>query len=160
MMIYHRNCFLILPQSFKVKGSQLEISYAYFKLVDTDNFEDNPCVLSATVIYSIISLVDRLAWFEQFITATPGSGLAQRGLSFLGLNAFYDAAAAGTLPNVSFIIGPMELSEHPAFTPSDGAWLQQQIANAVINSPKYNATILFISYDETVRDLFFSFDID
>lgn len=75
-------------------------------------------------------------------------------MAFLGLQAFADAAAAGTLPNVSYVIGPMELSEHPPWTPHDGGWFQQQIVNAVINSPKYNATVLLISYDETVRSLF------
>lgn len=96
-------------------------------------------------------MVHRLAWFEQFQMAPKDSSLARRGVSFLGLQPFFDGAAAGTLPQVSYIIGPMALSEHPPFSPHDGAWFQQQIVNAVINSPKYNSTILFISYDETVR---------
>lgn len=104
------------------------------------NSREEECILRAY----------RFAWFEQFQTAANGSSLAERGVSFLGLQAFYDAAAAGTLPEVSYVIGPMELSEHPPWTPHDGAWFQQQITNAVINSPKYNSTILFISYDETV----------
>lgn len=33
--------------------------------------------------------------------------------------------------------------------PKDGAWLQQQIFNAVVNSPKYNTTALIVSYDGT-----------
>lgn len=70
-------------------------------------------------------------------------------MSFIGLDAFYDAAAKGTLPQVSYIIGPAELSEHPPFLHQDGAFLQQQIANAVIKSPKYSSTVLMISYDET-----------
>ena len=90
-----------------------------------------------------------MAWFEQFQKAPNGSSLAQKGMSFIGLQRFYDAAAAGTLPQVSYIIGPMELSEHPPWEPRDGGWLQQQIVNAVINSPKYNSTVLMISYDET-----------
>jgi len=84
------------------------------------------------------------------MTAPANSSLAKKGLSFLGLQAFADAATSGTLPNVSYIIGPMELSEHPPWTPHDGGWFQQQIVNAVINSPTYNSTVLFISYDETV----------
>ncbi|GJJ06185.1 hypothetical protein Clacol_000374 [Clathrus columnatus] len=99
---------------------------------DQDNFGDNP-----------------LAWFEQFQNAPANSSLAQKGLAFLGLQAFYDAAASGTLPQVSYIVGPMELSEHPPWSPSDGAWLQQQVVNAVINSPKYSSTVLMVSFDET-----------
>jgi len=48
---------------------------------------------------------------------------------------------------VSYIIGPRELSEHPPFMPKDGAWLQRQIVQAVMNSPAYNSTALFVSYD-------------
>jgi phospholipase C len=97
---------------------------------ETDNFDDNP-----------------LAWFQQFQQASSGSPLGKRGMSKPGLDKFYSDAAAGTLPQVSYIIGPMELSEHPPYMPKDGAWLQRQIAEAVINSPKYNSTVLMISYD-------------
>lgn len=68
-------------------------------------------------------------------------------MSFIGLKAFYESAGNGTLPQVSFIIGPKELSEHPPYMPSDGGWLQQQIVNAVVSSPKYSSTVLMISYD-------------
>jgi phospholipase C len=97
---------------------------------DTDNFDDNP-----------------LAWFEQYQNAPEGSALAQKAMTFIGLDAFYEAAANGTLPQISFIVGPMELSEHPPYMPKDGAWLQQQVVNAVVKSPKYNSTVLMISYD-------------
>lgn len=75
----------------------------------------------------------------------------------------------GTLPAVSYYIGalicsglvlvnlsqiylhtgPAELSEHPPYRPIDGAWLQREVVNAIVNSPKYNKTILIISFDET-----------
>jgi phospholipase C len=70
-------------------------------------------------------------------------------MAFLGLQAFYDAAAEGTLPAISYIVGPMELSEHPPYSPHDGAWLQKNVVDAVTSSPKYNRTALIISYDET-----------
>ncbi|KAI9717574.1 MAG: hypothetical protein M1828_007135 [Chrysothrix sp. TS-e1954] len=99
---------------------------------DTDNFDDNP-----------------LAWFQQYQQANSTSDLYQRGLSYKGLNQFYDDAAAGSLPQVSYIVGPAELSEHPPYQPKDGAWLQQQVVNAVTKSPAYSSTALIISYDET-----------
>lgn len=91
----------------------------------------------------------RFAWFEQFQTAPAGSPLAEKGVSFLGLSSFFAAAANGTLPMVSYIIGQEELSEHPPWAPVDGGYLQAIISNAIVNSPKYNATVLMISYDET-----------
>jgi phospholipase C len=100
---------------------------------DIDNFDDNP-----------------LAWFEQFQKAPANSSLARKGISYLGLTAFYEAAKNGTLPQVSFIVGPMELSEHPPYMPSDGAWLQKQVVNAVTTSPKYSSTVLMISYDGNI----------
>lgn len=97
-----------------------------------DNFDDNP-----------------LAWFEQFQNAPPTSALSKKGMAYLGLDAFYADAALGTLPRVSFIVGPRELSEHPPYSPSDGGWLQYKILDAVVRGPKYGKSALLISYDGT-----------
>ncbi|QSS54106.1 non-hemolytic phospholipase C precursor, Hc yeast-phase induced, conidia-enriched transcript [Histoplasma capsulatum var. duboisii H88] len=97
-----------------------------------DNFDDNP-----------------LAWFEQFQNAPPTSALSKKGMAYLGLDAFYADAALGTLPRVSFIVGPRELSEHPPYSPSDGGWLQYKILDAVVRGPKYGKSALLISYDES-----------
>jgi phospholipase C len=97
---------------------------------DEDNFDDNP-----------------LAWFTQFREADSSSSLTKRGNSFIGLDRFYSDCAAGTLPQVSYIVGPRELSEHPPYMPKDGAWLQEQVVQAVMKSPAYGKTALFISYD-------------
>lgn len=99
---------------------------------DADNFDDNPH-----------------AWFDQFRKATKGSPLYERGVQGTSLATFYDQAAKGTLPEVSYIVGPTQLSEHPPYSPHDGAWLQDAITRAVLNSPKYNKTALIVSYDET-----------
>lgn len=103
---------------------------------DTDNFDDNP-----------------LAWFKSFQEASSASELAERGLSYKGLDAFYDAAANGTLPMISFIVGPTELSEHPPNLPSAGGWLQKQVVDAVVNGAAYNTTALMVSYDGMLRSL-------
>ena len=97
---------------------------------DTDNFDDNP-----------------LAWFAQYQNAKNGTALSDRGMSFLGLDDFYSHAQNGTLPEISYIIGPTELSEHPPYAPRDGAWLQKQVIDAVAGGASYNSTVLIISYD-------------
>ncbi|KAK9438411.1 Phosphoesterase [Metarhizium brunneum] len=99
---------------------------------DYDNFDDNP-----------------LAWFQQFQQAKQGSNLNTKGMQGRKLQEFYDRAANGTLPEVSIIIGYRELAEHPPYSPHDGAWLENKIAETVIKSPKYNRTTLIISFDET-----------
>jgi phospholipase C len=97
---------------------------------DVDNFEDN-----------------MLAYFDQYQKATNSSPLTIHGNTYAGLAKFYSDAAAGILPQISYIIGPAELSEHYPYLPSDGAWLQKQVVDAVTSSPLYNETVLMISYD-------------
>ena len=99
---------------------------------NADNFDDNP-----------------LAWFANFQEAAKNSELYERGFAGLTLDTFYAQAANGTLPALSYIVGPTELSEHPPYAPRDGAWLQRQVIEAVTNSPQYDKTVLMISYDET-----------
>ncbi|CAG7918928.1 unnamed protein product [Penicillium olsonii] len=124
------NCY---PLKWKTVYDFYEAAGVSWQLYqDKNNFDDNP-----------------LAWFEQFQKASKESPLAKKGTSFVGLDAFYQAAANGTLPEVSFIVGPAELSEHPPYMPKDGAWLQKKVVDAVTSSPKYNSTLLMMSYDET-----------
>lgn len=124
------NCYPLKWQTVPEYYQNAGVSWQVYQ--DTDNFDDNP-----------------LAYFTQFQTAAKGSDLQKRGMSFPGLEQFYLDAAAGTLPRVSYIVGPAELSEHPPYEPRDGGWLQQRIVDAVTQSPAYNRTALIISYDET-----------
>ncbi|CAO3608844.1 unnamed protein product [Cunninghamella echinulata] len=98
---------------------------------DKDNFDDNP-----------------LAWFKYWRTLPDGPE-KQKGLGVLGLETFYSHARNGTFPQFSIIVGPTELSEHPNNTPNAGAWLQEQVVDAVMNSPAWKETALFINYDES-----------
>ena len=126
----HLNCYPLkwttTPEIYEAAG----VSWQLYQ--DTDNFDDNP-----------------LAWFQQYQKAKKGSALSDKGMAYVGLEKFYADAAAGTLPEVSYIVGPAELSEHPPYTPHDGAWLQQKIVDVVTSSPSYKNTVLIISYDET-----------
>ena len=124
------NCY---PLKWKTVGDiyqEKNVSWQIYQ--DADNFDDNP-----------------FAWFQQFQEADPSSSLFKRGFAGLSLDTFYAQAANGTLPAISYIIGPSELSEHPQYSPRDGAWLQKQIVDAVTSSPKYSKTALIISWDET-----------
>ena len=67
------------------------------------------------------------------------------GGSYIGLDKFYKDARAGTLPMISYIIGPAEPSEHPPYLPSDGALLINQVVGAVTQGAAYNETVLMIS---------------
>ncbi|KAJ4156123.1 hypothetical protein LMH87_001336 [Akanthomyces muscarius] len=123
------NCFPFVWKTFPEYLEDAGVSWQVWQ--DFDNFEDN-----------------MLAYFEQYQKAANGSALRNKGNSYPGLDAFYDAAKSGTLPQVSIIVGPQELAEHSPNMPIDGAWLQKQIVDAVTGSPAYNETILIVSYDE------------
>lgn len=90
---------------------------------------------------------DALQSFTQYMNAPADSPLTRFGSSYPGLNKFYADAEAGTLPQVSWIVGPAELSEHVPYSPHDGAWLQKNVVDAVVNGAAYNETVLIISYD-------------
>ncbi|KAI8071547.1 phosphoesterase family-domain-containing protein [Gongronella butleri] len=97
---------------------------------DEDNFDDNS-----------------LAWFKHF-KSQAGPIEKNQGTGFLGLKEFYKRTKSGTLPQVSILVAPRDLSEHPNNPPNAGAWIQNQVFRAVTQSPKYNETALIISYDE------------
>lgn len=122
------NCWPFTWSTFPEVLEDAGVSWQVWQ--DFDDFEDN-----------------MLEYFEQYRNAANDSALRVKGASYPGMDAFYAAAAAGTLPQVSYIIGPQELSEHPPNMPKDGAWFQQQVVDAVINSPAYKETVLIISYD-------------
>ncbi|RDL29995.1 uncharacterized protein BP5553_10622 [Venustampulla echinocandica] len=124
------NCY---PLSWKTTPEIYQdagVSWSVYQ--DEDNFDDNP-----------------LAWFAQFQDALPGSPLSNKGMVGSTLNDFYTQAANGTLPAISFIVGPPQLSEHPPYAPRDGAWLQKKVVDAVTTGAGYSKTALIISYDET-----------
>ncbi|KAK4574546.1 hypothetical protein LTR86_001387 [Recurvomyces mirabilis] len=124
------NCYPLKWTTTPEKYENAGVSWQLYQ--DTDNFDDNP-----------------LAWFAQYQNAANRSALQKKGMAYIGLEQFYKDAASGKLPQVSFIVGPAELSEHPDYTPEDGAWLQQKIVDVVTQSPVYNKTALIISYDES-----------
>jgi phospholipase C len=109
-----------------------------------DNFGDQP-------LASFKRYIDLSADWETETDPLVYKALAMTGggNSLGGLDHFLADAAAGTLPAVSWIVGPAELSEHPPYSPRDGAWLQAQIVDAVQKSPAYARTALLVSFDET-----------
>jgi phospholipase C len=88
------NCFPLNWTTVPEYHESAGVSWQVYQNVD--NFGDDP-----------------LYWFSQFQSLSDNSTLSERGLAYLGLDAFYEAAANGTLPTVSWIVGPAELSEHP-----------------------------------------------
>jgi phospholipase C len=64
------------------------------------------------------------------------------------LSNFYTAAKAGTLPAVSWIDPSGKVSEHPPALVSAGQTYVTGLVNAVMQSPDWSSTAIFLSWDD------------
>ncbi len=64
------------------------------------------------------------------------------------LSNFYTAAANGTLPAVSWIDPNGTVSEHPPALVSAGQTYVTGLINAIMRSPDWNSTAIFLSWDD------------
>lgn len=99
-----------------------------------DNFDDNA-----------------LAWFVQYRNARPGNPLYDRGMALVAdfVAAFRADVANNSLPQVSWLIAPTALSEHPPYSPASGALLTQRLLQALtLNPAVFNSTVFILTYDE------------
>jgi phospholipase C len=61
---------------------------------------------------------------------------------------FYSAAKSGTLPAVSWVVPSGDVSEHPPFSVSAGQSYVTSVVNAVMNSPDWSSTAIFLGWDD------------
>jgi phospholipase C len=61
---------------------------------------------------------------------------------------FYAAAKAGTLPAVSWVVPSGAVSEHPPAPVSFGQTYVTSLINAVMKSPDWNSTAIFLAWDD------------
>jgi phospholipase C len=110
--------------------------------VASDNFGDNG-----------------LSYFRQFSEAGPGDVLFDRGMASVAPvtgDKAADIAAAlrndvmnGTLPRVSWIVGPASTCEHPDYSPGAGAHFIHQLFDALTaDADVWASTVFLINYDE------------
>ncbi|HXQ61521.1 MAG TPA: alkaline phosphatase family protein, partial [Acidimicrobiales bacterium] len=82
--------------------------------------------------------------------STPAEvALAAQALSPVYPSSFQADVAAGTLPQVSWIMPPLAECEHPAAPPEYGEYLVAEILDTLVSNPDVWAqTVFFIVYDE------------
>jgi phospholipase C len=100
----------------------------------TDNFDDNA-----------------LAMFQRFKSAPVSSPLYRKGMATVTdiVNAFTEDVAANTLPQVSWIIAPTALSEHPNYHPQAGENLSACLLAGLAANPEVSSrTVFLLNYDE------------
>jgi phospholipase C len=64
------------------------------------------------------------------------------------VDSFYAQAKAGTLPSVSWVVPSGEVSEHPPSPVSFGQSYVTSLVNAVMASPDWNSSAIFLSWDD------------
>jgi phospholipase C len=64
--------------------------------------------------------------------------------------ASFDAdVAAGTLPQVSWVLAPMSFDEHPPAPIAWGEWVTAQVLARLVGNPSiWSKTVMFLTYDE------------
>jgi phospholipase C len=97
-----------------------------------------------------------LLYFHQYQNAQPGSALYERALTGTNISRggtlfdlFKQDVAAGSLPQVSWIVAPEAYTEHPNWPASYGAWYVSEVLDALTANPEvWSRTALFLMYDE------------
>jgi phospholipase C len=98
-----------------------------------------------------LALFSPLPYFKAYndLTTTRGQQLQQQALAPNYPLDFVADVAAGTLPQVSWIHGPITQCEHPATAPQWGENLVQNVLDTLTSNPEIWAHTLFIlHYDE------------
>ena len=122
---------------WETMGETLEKAGISWKVYQqADNFDDNG-----------------FAWFANFKNAKPGNPLYDKGMARVDdlIEAFDADIKAGTLPQVSWIVGPANVSEHATWWPSAGEDFTARLLKVVsdpTNAATYAKMAFILDYDE------------
>lgn len=82
------------------------------------------------------------------LAAKAESYTAKYDSHFVPRSTFFQDAANGTLPNVSWIIPAFNQSDHPKANLTQGQNWVASLVNAVESGPEWNSTVFFATWDE------------
>jgi phospholipase C len=121
--------------SWETMGETLENAGVSWKVYEqADNFDDNG-----------------FSWFASFQKAKPGSPLFDKGQARSAdlMEDLRADLAAGKLPQVSWIVGPANVSEHATYHPSAGEAYMSTFIDIIKSFPDvYAKTAIVLNYDE------------
>lgn len=75
-------------------------------------------------------------------------GVARHKDRFMSQEIFYQQAANGTLPALSWVLPPIQACDHPCHDIAKGERLLKDVYEAVRAGPGWNRTLLFVAYDD------------
>lgn len=76
------------------------------------------------------------------------AGVARHKDRFASQEAFYKMAADGSLPGLSWILPPIQASDHPCHDVAKGERLLKDVYEAVRNGPGWAKTLMIVAYDD------------
>lgn len=117
-------------ETYPERLQQAGISWRVYH--EVDDFDDNS-----------------VKWFTQFQGLAEGNPLYDNAMVNLPADAFETDAAAGNLPQISWLVAPTVISEHPPWAPSVGEdYTANAIAAVMANPTLWAKTAFILTYDE------------
>jgi phospholipase C len=120
------------------------VSWGYYIVSGTEPDCENDAALSCAPVQqnsSTPGIWNPLPWFDT-VQANHQLGNIQDA------SRFYDAARSGRLPAVAWVVPSGAVSEHPPAPVSFGQSYVTSLINAVMRSPDWDATAIFLSWDD------------
>jgi phospholipase C len=124
--------------------NQSRVSWGYYLVSGTEPDCENDATVSCAPVQQLPltpGIWNPLPFFDT-VKADGQLGNIQ------SVDSFYAAAKAGTLPAVSWVVPSGAVSEHPAAPVSSGQSYITSLINAVMNSPDWNSTAIFLAWDD------------
>lgn len=75
-------------------------------------------------------------------------GVARHKDRFMSQQIFYEQAANGTLPALSWILPPLQACDHPCHDVAKGERILKDVYEALRAGPSWNRTLFFVAYDD------------
>jgi len=120
------------------------VSWGYYVVSGTEPDCENPASETCAPVNqnsNTPGIWNPLPWFDT-VKADNQLGNIQ------SVDNFYTAAKAGTLPAVSWVVPSGSVSEHPPAPVSYGQSYVTSLINAVMKSPDWNSTAIFLAWDD------------
>ncbi len=120
------------------------VSWGYYVVSGSEPDCENDAALTCAPVAqrsSTPGIWNPLPWFDT-VKADDQLGNIQ------SVDRFYAAAKAGALPAVSWVVPSDAVSEHPPAPVSAGQSYVTSLVNAVMRSPDWSSTAIFLSWDD------------
>jgi len=120
------------------------VSWGYYVVTGTEPDCENPAAETCAPVNQSANtpgIWNPLPWFDT-VKADGQLGDIQ------SVDHFYASARAGTLPAVSWVVPSGTVSEHPPAPVSYGQSYVTSLINAVMNSPDWDSTAIFLAWDD------------